>query len=100
MRVMKNALIVESRNITIPENSIQILEKVYWRIMNDFYDSNLEKEWFYESEEILQMKWLGLKEIEISDSDFFKRYEFFRDRKFFEVIDKEKFLWIKIKYEI
>lgn len=97
---MKNVLIVESRNITIPENSVQILEKVYWRIMNDFYDSNLEKEWFYESEEILQMKWLGLKEIEISDSDFFKRYEFFRDRKFFEVIDKEKFLWIKIKYEI
>lgn len=97
---MKNVLIVESKNIITPENSVQILEKVYWRIMNDFCDSTLEEKWFYESEESLQMKWLGLKEIEISDSDFFKRYEFFRDRKFFEIIDKEKFLWIKIKYEI
>ncbi len=97
---MKNALIVESKKIIPPENSIQILEKVYWGIMNDFHNSTLEKEWFYESEQTLQLKWLGLKEIEISDHDFFKRYEFFRDRKFFEVLDKEKFLWIKIKYEI
>jgi hypothetical protein len=91
---------VELKNITIPENSIQILDRTYWNIMNDFFDSIPEKEWFYEGEECLNVRWLGLKEIEISDNDFFARYNFFKDRKFFRIINKEKFLWIKMKYGI
>ena len=86
--------------LLLNEGEVSIREKLFWKIISDFYDSTPEKDWFYESEEFLYERWLGLKEIEISDQDFFEKYHCFKYVKIFQVLDREKFLWIKLKYGI
>ena len=90
---MKNVLIVESKRPTLPENSLSIPSVQYWNLITELYSAHSESEWYSISQMELEKKWFGLKEIPIAD-------EFFDNYKLFEIIDKEKYLWAKLKYGI
>ncbi len=90
---MKDALIVELKRPTLPENSLKIPSIQYWNLITELYSAHSEFEWYYATQMELEEKWFGLKEIPIAD-------EFFDNYKLFEIIDKEKYLWAKLKYGI
>lgn len=93
MKDMKNALIVESKSTTIPENSVKISSIKYWNVLTELFEQHREAEWYEVSQIQLDEMWLGLKEIPYEDS-------FFDNYRFFEVVDKQKYLWAKLKYGI
>ena len=93
---MKNVLIVELKNPTPPENSVKISSIKYWNVLTELYEQNREAEWYEVSQMDLNEMWLGVKEIphqNMSDS-------YFDSYRFFEIINKEKYLWAKLKYGI
>ena len=92
MKVMKNALTVESKKPTLPEDSVKISNILYWKVFTKLYQERPEAEWYEVSEMDLDKMWFGLKEIPYEIS--------FDDYRFFEVIDKQKYLWAKLKYGI
>ena len=93
---MKDALIVGSRKPTLPENSVKISSIKYWNVLTELFEQNREAEWYEVSQIELDKMWLGLKEIPYQDSldSPFDNY------RFFEVLDKQKYLWAKLKYGI
>jgi hypothetical protein len=93
MRVMKDALIVESKRPTLPENSVSIPNIQYWNLITELYSTHSEFEWYSVSQMELEEKWFGLKEIPIPD-------EHFDNTRYFEVINKQKYIWAKLKYGI
>ena len=88
---MKNALTVELKKLTLPENSVKIDNTLYWKIINQLFEEYEESLWYELSYEELDEMWLGLKEISC-DTD--------SGHRVFEVIDKKKYLWAKLKYGI
>ena len=90
---MKNALTVELKNPTLPENSVSIPSAQYWNLITELYEAHSECEWYSVTQMDLEKKWFGLKEIHDEDDAF-------GDSRFFEIIDKEKYLWAKLKYGI
>ena len=90
---MKNVHIVELKKPTLPENSVSIPIIQYWNLMTELYDAHSECEWYTVTQMELGEKWFGLKEIHHGDDSF-------GDFRFFEIIDKEKYLWAKLKYGI
>ena len=75
----------------------------YWRIINDICSQHPEEDWYSISWDTLNEEFLGLKSINIFDMPKIfppkmnRRVENF---KLFNVVNKEKFLWIKLKYDI
>ena len=90
---VNNVRIVELKKIKLPENSVKIQDILYWNVLTQLYEDRRESEWYELSQMELDEMWLGLKEI---------RYEgsFFDGYRFFEVIDKQKYLWARLKYGI
>jgi hypothetical protein len=93
---MKDALIVESRKPTLPENSVKISSIKYWNILTELFEQHSEALWYDVSQMELDKLWLGLKEIPYEDN----LGSYFDSHRFFEVVDKQKYLWAKIKYGI
>lgn len=93
---MKNVLFVESKKPTLPENSVKIPSIKYWNVLTELYEQYREAEWYEVSQMDLDKMWFGLKEIPYQNSldSSFDGY------RFFEVLDKEKYLWAKLKYGI
>jgi hypothetical protein len=88
---MKNAHTVESKKTTLPENSVKIQDILYWNAFTQLFEEHEESSWYDLSYQELDVMWLGLKEISFeSDSG----------HRVFEVIDKKKYLWAKLKYGI
>ena len=90
---MKNALTVESKEPTPPENSVKISSIKYWNVLTELFEQNPEATWYQISQMDLDEMWLGLKEISYEDSPF-------DSYRFFEVVDKQKYVWAKLKYGI
>lgn len=88
---MKNALTVELRKLTLPENSIKIYDILYWKVLAQLFEEHEESSWYDLSYDELDVIWLGLKEIS---------FETDSNHKVFEVVDKQKYLWAKLKYGI
>ena len=63
--------------------------------MNDICNNNPENSWFLEAQDKLDEEFLGLgrpnKFLENAD---WEQYKYFR------IINKEKYLWVKLKYGI
>lgn len=95
-KVMKDVLIVGSRKPTLPENSVKISSIKYWNVLTELFDQNREAVWYEVSQMDLDEMWLGLKEIpyHYSLDSSFDNY------RFFEIIDKQKYVWAKLKYGI
>ena len=93
---MKNVHIVELKKPTLPENSVKISSVKYWNVLTELFEQNREAQWYEVSQMDLDEIWLGLKEIPYQDSldSAFDSY------RFFEVLDKQKYLWAKLKYGI
>lgn len=91
MKVLKNALIVELKKPTLPENSVLIENIIYWNIYTQIFEEQEEYLWYEVSQMELDENLLGLKEI-CCETD--------SPHRFFEVIDKQKYLWAKLKYGI
>jgi hypothetical protein len=91
MKVKKDALIVESKKITPPENSVKIRDTEYWNVVTQLYEQYPEAEWYEMSQMDLDQMWFGLKELPTTFNSSFR---------FFEVVDKQKYLWAKLKYGI
>ena len=91
MKVKKDALIVESKKITPPENSVKIRDTVYWNVITQLYEQYPEAEWYEMSQMDLDQMWFGLKELPTTFNSNFR---------LFEVVDKQKYLWSKLKYGI
>lgn len=91
MKVMKNALTVESKKLTLPENSVKIQDILYWNVLSQLFQEHEEHSWYELSYVELDVMWLGLKEISCETNS---------GHRVFEVIDKQKYLWAKLKYGI
>jgi hypothetical protein len=88
---MKDVLIVGSRKPTLPENSVKIQDILYWNALTQLFQEHEEHSWYELSYVELDVMWLGIKEISFETDS--------RDRVF-EVIDKQKYIWAKLKYGI
>ena len=93
---MKDVLIVGSRKPTLPENSVKISSIKYWNVLTQLYEEHREASWYEVCQMELDEMWFGLKEIpyHYSLDSSFDNY------RFFEIIDKQKYVWAKIKYGI
>lgn len=88
---MKNALTVESKKLTLPENNVKIQDILYWNVLTQLFQEYEESSWYELSDQELDVMWLGLKEIS---------FETDSGHTVFEVVDKQKYLWAKLKYGI
>lgn len=88
---MKNALTAESRKPTLPENSVKIHDILYWKAFTKLFEEHEENSWYHLSYVELDALWLGIKEIS---------FEADSGNRIFEVVDKQKYLWAKLKYGI
>lgn len=91
MKVMKSVLTVESKKTTLPENRVLIENIIYWNIYTQIFEEQEEYLWYEVSQIELDKNWLGLKEIDCKTDS---------PHRVFEVVDKEKYLWAKLKYGI
>lgn len=90
-----------------PEDLIKIHTKTYWQIINDICSETPEEEWYMVARDNLDEKFLGLKHSITKelmsetpatfDPSTWSDAQVF---KYFKIVNKEKFLWIKIKYGI
>jgi hypothetical protein len=78
-------------------NIVAIPVRKYWEIINNICDNTPETDWYRCSETELEEKFLGLRFIN-NNYDKFKNERYLC--KFFKVINKEKWLWTKLKYDI
>lgn len=98
---MKNVHIVELKKATLPENSVKIPSMKYWNVLTELFEQNREAQWYEVSQMDLDEMWLGLKEIPYQDRlDRLDSPFVFDNYRFFEVLDKQKYLWAKLKYGI
>lgn len=75
----------------------------YWRIINDICDQHPEEDWYSINQDALNEEFLGLKSFKKFDIPKIfppktaRRADNF---KLFHIVNKEKFLWVKLKYDI
>ena len=93
---MKDVLIVELKRPTLPENSVKISSVKYWNVLTELFEQNREAVWYEVSQMKLDEMWLGLKEIPYRDG-FDSPFDTYR---LFEVVDKQKYIWAKLRYGI
>ena len=84
---------------TMKESNVVIIPvPKYWEIINNICDTNPEEEWFKIAESELEEKFLGL--YYIKNDTYKSHFSEMQLSKFFRVINKEKYLWAKLKYGI
>lgn len=88
---MKNVLTAESKKSTLPENNVLIENIIYWNIYTQIFEEQEEHLWYEVNQMELDKNLLGLKEIDRETDS---------PNRVFEVIDKQKYLWAKLKYGI
>lgn len=87
-----------------PVEGVLVLDSMeYWRIINDICSQHPEEDWYLINQDTLNEEFLGLKSFKkfdmpkIFSPKMHRRVENF---KLFNLVNKEKFLWAKLKYGI
>lgn len=80
------------------ESIVLIPAHTYWEIFNDICSKTPEDEWWLVSRDKLDEKFLGLRHHKAPDEH--QSVVPWEQAKVFTIINREKFLWIKLKYGI
>lgn len=85
---------------------VKIHTKKYWEIINDFCNNAPEEEWYLLPRDEIDEKFLGLRHTTwaelMQENISYDPAIWPEDQvcRFFQIINKEKFLWVKLKYGI